>query len=129
MKNMKRLTLPEDKAREIAESLWYRHIDNTVIAVVQDYETKDVLMVAYMNKEAVVKTLTTGLAHFWSTTRKKLWMKGETSGNFQFVKGIYYDCDMDSLLINVRQIGVACHTGNRSCFYRKLCITHPKKNS
>jgi len=116
MKNMKRLTLPEDKAREIAESLWYRHIDNTVIAVVQDYETKDVLMVAYMNKEAVVKTLTTGLAHFWSTTRKKLWMKGETSGNVQEVLEFRIDCDRDSVLLIVKPRGPACHLGYRSCF-------------
>ena len=116
MKNMKRLTLPEDKAREIAESLWYRHIDNTVIAVVQDYETKDVLMVAYMNKEAVVKTLTTGLAHFWSTTRKKLWMKGETSGNVQEVLEFRIDCDRDSVLLIIKPRGPACHLGYRSCF-------------
>ena len=98
-------------------------------AIVQDYRTKEVLMVAYMNKTSIRMTLKSGKTCFWSRSRKKYWRKGETSGNFQFVKGIYYDCDMDSLLINVRQIGVACHTGNRSCFYRKLCITHPKKNS
>ncbi|NPA70320.1 MAG: phosphoribosyl-AMP cyclohydrolase [Crenarchaeota archaeon] len=114
MKN--RLVLPEDKAREIAESLWYRHIDNTVIAVVQDYETKDVLMVAYMNKEAVIKTLTTGLAHFWSTTRKKLWMKGETSGNIQEVLEFRVDCDKDAVLLIVKPRGPACHLGYRSCF-------------
>ncbi len=111
-----RLILSEEKAREIAESLWYRHIDNTVIAVVQDYETKEVLMVAYMNKEAVIKTLTTGLAHFWSTTRKKLWMKGETSGNIQEVLEFRIDCDRDAVLLQVRPHGPACHLGYRSCF-------------
>ena len=89
-------------------------------AIVQDEKTKDVLMVAYMNKESLQKTIKDGKACYWSRSRKKLWTKGETSGNFQKVKSIYYDCDMDALLLIVDQTGVACHTGNRSCFYRKL---------
>jgi phosphoribosyl-AMP cyclohydrolase len=89
-------------------------------AIVQDEKTKDVLMMAYMNKESLEKTLKEGKACYWSRSRKKLWTKGETSGNFQKVKAIYYDCDMDTLLLIVDQVGVACHTGNRSCFYRKL---------
>ncbi len=88
-------------------------------AIVQDYKTREVLMLAYMNKASVKRTLTSGKTCYWSRSRKKYWVKGETSGNFQFVKGVYYDCDMDTLLIKVRQKGVACHTGNRSCFYRK----------
>lgn len=88
--------------------------------VMQDYKTKDVLMVAYMNKEAVLRTLKEGKTCFWSRSRKQFWVKGETSGNFQFVKEIFYDCDMDCLLIKVEQKGVACHTGEYSCFYRKV---------
>lgn len=95
--------------------------DNGLIpAIVQDFKSKEVLMIAYMNKESLEKTLKEGKACYWSRSRKKLWTKGETSGNFQNVKEIYYDCDMDALLIVADQIGVACHTGNKSCFYRKL---------
>ncbi|MFH0877991.1 MAG: phosphoribosyl-AMP cyclohydrolase [Candidatus Omnitrophota bacterium] len=88
--------------------------------VVQDFKTKDVLMVAYMNQASIRKTLKVKKTCYWSRSRQKFWIKGETSGHFQFVKGIYYDCDKDCLLIKVRQVGAACHTGNRSCFYRKL---------
>jgi phosphoribosyl-AMP cyclohydrolase len=91
-------------------------------AIIQDYKTKDVLMLAYMNQESINRTIKLGKACFWSRSRKEYWVKGETSGNFQFLKQITYDCDMDALLIKVRQIGVACHTGNRSCFYRKVTI-------
>jgi phosphoribosyl-ATP pyrophosphohydrolase/phosphoribosyl-AMP cyclohydrolase len=89
-------------------------------AIVQDEKTKDVLMIAYMNRGSLEKTIKERKATYWSRSRNKLWTKGETSGNFQKVKTIYYDCDMDALLIMVDQTGVACHTGNRSCFYRKL---------
>ena len=89
-------------------------------AVIQDYKTGEVLMLAYMNLESVRRTLNLGKTCFWSRSRKVYWVKGATSGNFQFVKSITYDCDMDALLIKVRQVGVACHTGNRSCFYRKI---------
>ena len=91
-----------------------------VPAITQDVNAKDVLMLAYMNPEAVKLTLETGLCHYWSRSRQKLWKKGETSGNFQYVKDILYDCDSDALLIMIDQKGVACHTGNRSCFYRNL---------
>jgi len=89
-------------------------------AIAQDSKTKEVLMIAYMNRESLEKTLKEGKACYWSRSRKKLWTKGETSGNFQKVKDIYYDCDMDAILLVVDQTGVACHTGNKSCFYRKL---------
>jgi len=89
-------------------------------AVIQDYMNNEVLMVAFMNDEAVKKTITTGKAHFYSRSRNKLWLKGETSGHIQKVKEIRFDCDADCLLVKVRQIGGACHTGYRSCFYRKL---------
>jgi phosphoribosyl-ATP pyrophosphohydrolase/phosphoribosyl-AMP cyclohydrolase len=93
-------------------------------AIIQDHKTKDVLMIAYMNKESLRKTIKSGKTCFWSRSRKVYWVKGETSGHFQFVKSIAYDCDMDALLIKVRQVGVACHTGNRSCFYRKLVLSY-----
>jgi len=89
-------------------------------AVVQDTKTKDVLMVAYMNRESLDKTLQGERACYFSRSRQKLWLKGETSGHFQHVKSIKYDCDADTLLLEVEQVGAACHTGNRSCFYRTL---------
>jgi phosphoribosyl-ATP pyrophosphohydrolase/phosphoribosyl-AMP cyclohydrolase len=89
-------------------------------AIVQDRSTGRVLMMAYMNKEALEKTVETGTTWFFSRSRNKLWNKGETSGNVQQVKGICVDCDMDTLLLLVDQQGAACHTGNRSCFYRDL---------
>jgi phosphoribosyl-AMP cyclohydrolase len=89
-------------------------------AIIQDYKTKEVLMLAYMNKESLARTISLGKTCFWSRSRKLYWVKGETSGHFQFVKDVSYDCDADCLLIKVRQVGAACHSGNRSCFYRKI---------
>jgi phosphoribosyl-AMP cyclohydrolase len=89
-------------------------------AIIQDYKSKKVLMLAYMNALSLRRTIKLGKTCFWSRSRKEYWVKGMTSGHFQHVKSISYDCDMDALLIKVRQIGVACHTGNRSCFYRKI---------
>jgi phosphoribosyl-ATP pyrophosphohydrolase/phosphoribosyl-AMP cyclohydrolase len=89
-------------------------------AIVQDTATGQVLMLAYMNREALEQTLATGLAHYWSRSRAKLWQKGETSGHLQHVRDIRYDCDADTLLVIVEQEGVACHTGERSCFFRHL---------
>jgi phosphoribosyl-AMP cyclohydrolase len=89
-------------------------------AVVQDKDTGEVLMVAWMNTEALEKTQATGQAHFWSRSRKKLWRKGETSGNVLTVHEIRVDCDADTLLLLVTPAGPACHTGQRSCFYRVL---------
>jgi phosphoribosyl-AMP cyclohydrolase / phosphoribosyl-ATP pyrophosphohydrolase len=95
--------------------------DRGLIPVVtQDCRTDEVLMVAYMNKEALNKTLETGKVHYWSRSRNKLWLKGETSGHFQQVRSISIDCDGDSLLVKAEQKGAACHTGHHSCFYRKL---------
>ncbi|HAM31606.1 MAG TPA: phosphoribosyl-AMP cyclohydrolase [Erysipelotrichaceae bacterium] len=91
-----------------------------VPAIVQDVRTKEVLMLGYMNEESLKKTLETKLATYWSRSRNELWTKGETSGHYQHVKNIYVDCDEDTLLLEVEQDGAACHTGHRSCFYRKL---------
>lgn len=96
-------------------------------AVVQQYDTHEVLMVAYMNSESVEKTLETGKTWFWSRSRQKYWMKGESSGHTQEVKDVLYDCDADCLLVLVDQIGVACHTMQRSCFYRSLM--NPESNA
>lgn len=106
-------------AEEVADKLSYRH-NGLVIAVAQDADSNTVLMVAFMNREAVVKTLTTGLVHYWSTTRNELWLKGERSGNFQEVVDFIVDCDGDSVLLKVRQHGVACHKGFFSCFHNRV---------
>ncbi|WP_300766845.1 phosphoribosyl-AMP cyclohydrolase [uncultured Bifidobacterium sp.] len=87
-----------------------------VVAVVQQYDTHEVLMVGYMNDEALRRTLTTGRVTYWSRSRQEYWRKGDTSGHVQFVKGVSLDCDGDALLISVDQVGAACHTGRRSCF-------------
>lgn len=91
-----------------------------VPAIVQDAESKQVLMLAYMNAEALQRTLASGQAHFWSRSRQELWHKGATSGNFQEVVELRIDCDADTLLLLVKPAGPACHTGNTSCFYRKV---------
>jgi len=99
--------------------------DGLVPVIVQDHETGEVLMLAYMNNLSWKKTLETGKATYWSRSRSELWVKGETSGHVQIVKEILVDCDADTLLLKVQQIGgAACHTGYRSCFYRK--VTHEK---
>ena len=89
-------------------------------AVVQETETGQVLMVAWMSRESLEATRRTGLSHFWSRSRQALWRKGETSGHAQHVDGLYVDCDRDTLLVQVHQDGVACHTGARSCFFSRL---------
>ncbi len=91
-----------------------------VPAIVQESDTGEILMLAYMNREALELTLKSGKTHFYSRSRKKLWRKGETSGNVQSVEEILTDCDCDTILIKVKQTGAACHEGYRSCFYRKL---------
>jgi phosphoribosyl-AMP cyclohydrolase len=95
--------------------------DGLVPVVAQDVSSRDVLMVAYANQEAVEKTLETGYAHYYSRSRKKIWKKGEESGNIQKVSRILVDCDEDCLLYEIEQVGgAACHTGHRSCFYRTI---------
>ena len=95
--------------------------DGLIPVIAQDADTKEVLMMAYMNEQAWEKTVETGKATYWSRSRNSLWLKGETSGHVQLVKDIFIDCDDDTILLMVSQIGeAACHTGYRSCFYRKL---------
>lgn len=94
--------------------------DGLIPAVVQDYKTNEVLMMAYMNQEAFQKTVETGRMTYYSRSRQKLWLKGETSGHYQYVKELKIDCDNDTILAKVKQIGAACHTGNRSCFFTDL---------
>ncbi|BBG24020.1 phosphoribosyl-AMP cyclohydrolase [Sulfuracidifex tepidarius] len=108
----------EEEAKALASKMNFRHEENTIIAVLQHFQTKDVLMVGNMNYEALFLTLTTGKAHFYSLSRRKLWLKGETSGNFQIVEGMKVDCDEDAVILLVRPLGPTCHTGNSSCFYR-----------
>jgi len=89
-------------------------------AIIQDWKTGEVLMVAYMNEASLCKTVETRLTWFWSRSRQTFWQKGETSGHIQQVKDILYDCDQDAILIKVDQTGSACHTGQKSCFYRSF---------
>ncbi len=99
----------------------FAKLDGLVPAVIQDWQTLEVLMVGFMNPEAWEKTLNTGMVHYFSRTRQKIWKKGETSGHVQKVKEIFLDCDDDTILLKVEQVGGAtCHTGYRSCFYKKV---------
>lgn len=92
--------------------------DGMVPVIVQDDTNDEVLMLAYMNEESYNKTMELGLMTYWSRSRNELWTKGLTSGHVQYVKALYIDCDNDTLLARVEQVGAACHTGNRTCFYR-----------
>ncbi len=94
--------------------------DGLIPAVTQDIRTDEVLMVAYMNEESLRKTVETGMVHYYSRSRRKLWLKGETSGHYQRVRSISIDCDGDTLLVKAEQTGAACHTGHRSCFFTRL---------
>ena len=102
-------------------NLNFSKLDGLLPAIIQDAASGEVLMLGFMNQEAWEKTRETGRVHYFSRTRQKLWCKGETSGNLQIVKEIFLDCDEDTLLIKVEQVGGAtCHTGYRSCFYRLI---------
>src|SRR5437763_15949369 len=101
---------------------WYDQLkfnsDGLIPAIVQEQSTRRVLMMAWMNRASIEKTIATGKTHFWSRSRQKFWMKGESSGHVQQVKDIAFDCDGDTLLIQVEQTGAACHEGYKSCFFR-----------
>lgn len=98
--------------------------DGMLTVVTQDAKTNEVLMVAYMNKEAYEKTIETGIMTYWSRSRNELWIKGDTSGHYQYVKELFLDCDQDTLLAKVKQMGAACHTGKYSCFFQKVPVNN-----
>ncbi|SCG63627.1 phosphoribosyl-AMP cyclohydrolase [Micromonospora inositola] len=100
-----------------------RTADGLVAAVVRQHDTGEVLMVAWMDDEALHRTLTTGRATYWSRSRQEYWVKGATSGNHQYVRSVALDCDGDALLVSVDQVGAACHTGHRTCFFTELPVT------
>jgi len=105
----------------VAVKLDFEKADGIVPAIVQDYRSGKVLMVAYMNREAWQLTLQTGEAHYWSRSRQELWHKGMTSGNIQIVKEVFADCDHDAILLKVEQVGgAACHLGYESCFHNRI---------
>ncbi|OCC16528.1 Phosphoribosyl-AMP cyclohydrolase [Dissulfuribacter thermophilus] len=107
--------------KEVIKQLNFEKTGGLIPVIAQDYETGEVLMLAYMNEEAFNKTLETSKAHYWSRSRGKLWLKGEESGHVQLVKEILVDCDGDTLLLKVEQIGgAACHKGYKSCFFRRI---------
>jgi len=114
--------MPQDDFNDIikVDDIDFDKAGGLIPVIVQDFITKDILMLAYANKEAVEYTLKTGYAHFWSRSRRKLWMKGETSGNTLKIVKILIDCDEDTLIYQVKPSGPTCHTGNKSCFYREL---------
>jgi len=99
---------------------WNKH--ELIPAIVQESSSGEILMLAYMNKKALELTLSTKLAHYYSRSRKKMWKKGESSSHLQYVQSIYLDCDMDTILLHVKQDGVACHTGRKSCFFNRVDI-------
>ena len=97
-----------------------KNSDGLIPAIAQDYQTNEVLMLAYMNEESFHKTLQLGKVTYWSRSRQELWTKGDTSGHYQYVKAVYTDCDYDTILVKVSQVGAACHTGKRSCFFNEI---------
>ncbi|WEU39930.1 MAG: phosphoribosyl-AMP cyclohydrolase [Candidatus Odinarchaeum yellowstonii] len=114
------MILDEATANKIVESINFKKMNGLIPVVVQDITDNRVLMVAFADKEAVIKSLTKGFTHFYSRSRKKIWMKGDTSGHTQKIIEVYLDCDNDTILFKVEQNIAACHTGFRSCFYRKM---------
>ncbi len=112
MEGTERIVLPWEQLKKDSAGL--------VPVIVQDDANDQVLMMAYMNREAYEKTLVEGRMTYWSRSRSELWTKGMTSGHFQYVRSLWIDCDQDTILARVEQVGAACHTGHRSCFYREL---------
>ncbi len=117
-------SLKKDKTKinseeDLARLIDWQKVNFLIPVIVQDYLTGEVLMLGYMNEEALRKSLQEGKITYYSRTRKGPWTKGDTSGNFQYIKGVWLDCDNDSLLIKVKQVGQVCHTGRKTCFYKK----------
>ena len=109
-------TFSDDTIAEVVNALKYND-DGIIPAISQQHDTGEILMMAWMNKDSVVETLRTGRVCYWSRSRQKLWRKGESSGQIQTLKDFRWDCDADTVLMQVHQEGVACHTGRRNCFY------------
>jgi phosphoribosyl-AMP cyclohydrolase len=116
---MSEMPTPPDLPADLAAALKFDS-NGLVAAIAQQHDTGEILMLAWMNREAIAETLRTGRVCYWSRSRGKLWRKGETSGQAQHLKALRIDCDGDALLVLVEQPGVACHTGRRSCFYREV---------
>jgi len=114
------LQMNRKDAEKLAEQVDFEKGGGLIPAIVQDASNNMVLMQAYMNKEALVLTFVTGKTHFWSRTRKRLWMKGEESGHYSIVQNLSLDCDNDAVLVKVQQIGPACHTNRDSCFHNPI---------
>lgn len=112
------LMMTEEEAEAFVEKVNFEKMNGLVPVIVQEQMTKRVLMQAFMDKEALRLTLTTGRMHFWSRTRRRIWMKGETSRHYSLVQNVIRDCDDDALLFIVEQIGPICHTGEESCFHK-----------
>ena len=112
--------MSEKKKSAVSWSEFKLNSDRLIPVVVQDAENDQVLMVAYMNEEAFQLTVETGRMTYWSRSRQEIWVKGLTSGHFQYVKSLFLDCDNDTILAKVEQVGAACHTGSRSCFFQNL---------
>lgn len=108
------------KVKELLNKLDFKKGNGLIPVIIKEYGTNKVLMLAYMNQEALMKTLETKMMHYWSRSRKKIWLKGETSGHYQYVKSAYADCDYDALLFSVKQIGHCCHLGFSTCFHNKI---------
>lgn len=108
------------KTKDIVKKLDFKKMGGLIPAITQEVKTNKILMLGFMNEEALEETLKKGKVTYFSRTRGKLWTKGETSGNFQLLKEIFLDCDNDTLLLKVIQTGSVCHTGNKTCFYKKI---------
>jgi phosphoribosyl-AMP cyclohydrolase len=119
---------PSDLDPAIAARL-RRNADGLVAAVVREHGSGEVLMMAWMDDEALHRTLTTGRATYWSRSRGEYWVKGATSGHHQYVRGVRLDCDGDTVLVTVEQVGAACHTGTRTCFSAELPVSSPPVSS
>lgn len=112
-----------EKTKEnIVDFIDWQKVSGLVPVIVQDYFTDKVLMLAYMSKESLQKTLREGKMTYYSRSRETFWTKGETSGAFQYIKNVFLDCDNDTLLIKVKQTGNVCHTGNKTCFHKQIII-------
>lgn len=117
---MEEINKKEEEIKGILNQIDFVKMDGLIPVIAQDYKTSEVLMVGFTNEDCLKKTIKKGRVVYWSRRRKKEWTKGETSGNYQIVKEIYLDCDNDTILIKIEQVGNSCHTGNKTCFFKKI---------